>query len=192
PLDPTRVRLAGITLMNGGTSVPLAAVQLRNFNRTLAILPTADPGPGPLLLTIPATMLADQAGNVPPTDFTLRFTEQAPGNYTLGQTVSGTLTPGLGSDIYRIDGAEGKRLLLQNLSTLGTQDGASRWTLYTPDDHRLASAYLLYQYAGYNDLPALLPSTGTYTLVVSGGSAGPFDYRFSANTVVSAPTDILL
>jgi hypothetical protein len=70
-----------------------------------------------------------------------------------------------------IGGIEGKRLLLQNLSILGNQDDASRWTLYTPDNHRLASAYLHYQYAAYNNLPALLPSTGSYTLVVSGGEA---------------------
>ncbi|HEV3344774.1 MAG TPA: NF038129 family PEP-CTERM protein, partial [Pirellulales bacterium] len=111
----------------------------------------------------------------------------------MGATQTGALTPGLSSDIYRIPGTAGQRLLLTNLSTLGSQDGVSRWTLYTPDEHQLASAYLSFQYDGYNNILALLPATGTYTLVVSGGnSTGPVRYGFIANTPPAQPTDITL
>src|SRR5439155_17108859 len=106
----------------------------RNFNRTLAIIPTADPGPGSLLLTIPAAMLADQAGNVPPTDFTLRFTELVPSNYTLGQTVTGALARAGDTASYTFSGAVGQKIYYDALENDFTAIDA---TLISPSGRKL-------------------------------------------------------
>ena len=104
--------------------------------------------------------------------------------------ISGTITPGVGADLYRFDGTAGQRLVFNNLSALGTTDGSTNWILYNTTNGGMTSSALLYQYSTPN-LVATLPTTGTYLLLINGRNPGElFSYSFKVLDTVTNATSV--
>jgi hypothetical protein len=96
---------------------------------------------------------------------------------TLGTTVTDTLTPGLETDIYRINGTAGQKLFFD----FGANATNASWILYGPGNQSVNSNYFS---SGYFE--TTLTSDGTYLLILSGNnSTANVNYSFK---VTNPPT----
>ena len=111
---------------------------------------------------------------------------------TLGTTVNGTLTPGLGTDVYRVAVTQGQRLFFNDLSAL-SGDTASQWIIYGPEMQGIASANLFYSGYTQHGMEMTAAETGTYYLVLKGGNTtGPAPYSFSVTTPANNSSPLTL
>jgi hypothetical protein len=96
---------------------------------------------------------------------------------TLGVTVTETLSAGLDTNVYRIDGVAGQKLLFN--SSVPSINGAS-WQLYGTANQQLTQNFFV------NDFEAVLPNDGTYLLALSRKANNPTAINYSF-TVTSPP-----
>jgi hypothetical protein len=88
----------------------------------------------------------------------------------LDTNITGTLNPGLKTDVYQIDGKVGQKLRFDSLST-GSVNG--NWSLYASGNRYLGGA--IYS----NDFEVTLTGDDTYWLFIIGtASSGTVDYKF--------------
>src|SRR5581483_7250686 len=92
-----------------------------------------------------------------------------------GTAVNGTLSPGLSTTAFRLNGNAGQRLYFDSQTT-----GSGTWTLYAAGNQNITSTIL------NADFEVVLPATGIYTLVLFGNNAAnPINFAF---TVFAPPT----
>ncbi len=94
---------------------------------------------------------------------------------TLGTAISGTLTPGAESDLYRFSGTAGQRL---NFDSLAAATGAN-WRLFDPSNGQVPGSGI----SAGADFVAFLQTTGTYLLEIEGNSASTVSYNFNVTDV---------
>jgi hypothetical protein len=100
--------------------------------------------------------------------FRLLDSAQAPASpIGIGELKSGTLNPGLQSQVYRLTISGQRRLLVHGSGT----DFNATWTLHTPEDAWVGSGNVVGD--SELDLPA---QNGTYLLLVSGAVSAPVPY----------------
>ncbi|BAY73413.1 hypothetical protein NIES23_62410 (plasmid) [Trichormus variabilis NIES-23] len=110
---------------------------------------------------------------------------------TLGTTVTDTLTPGLQTHIYQINGTAGQQLYFDSLAA----NSNATWSLYGPGSQRGNQNINI---TGNNinlnnDFQLRLTSTGTYLLVVNGKNSNDnINYSFKVTSSLSALTTITL
>ncbi|BCL35091.1 Ig-like domain-containing protein [Nostoc sp. MS1] len=97
---------------------------------------------------------------------------------TLDTTITNTLTPGLATNIYRINGTAGQKLFFDSLINSFV---SANWTLYSPGNQYVTGANLS------SDFEITLTNTGTYLLVIDGYNSNnnPINYSFK---VTNPPT----
>ncbi|QLE56855.1 Ig-like domain-containing protein [Nostoc sp. TCL26-01] len=127
---------------------------------------------------------------------TVRSSNNATGNYsfqlldasaaptiTLGTTVTDTLTPGLATEVYRINGIAGQRLFFDSLATAS----GANWTLYNSGNQYVTAANLS------SDFETTLTNTGTYLLVLDGNNTnGNVNYSFKVTNPPTTSTALTL
>ena len=86
---------------------------------------------------------------------------------------SGSLSPGLETDLYRLTGTAGQRLVFDSQTTFVAAD----WTLYGPANQIVSGTRNL-----SSNFEVNLTADGTYALVVDGRSATDIDYGFNIVT----------
>jgi hypothetical protein len=94
-------------------------------------------------------------------------------------TLSGTLSPGTRTNIDRFSGSAGETVLFQNLSASST---AANWMIVGPNGVVVGGPTNI-----SNELQALLPTDGSYELVISGSDAADLDYQFQVSATAPAP-----
>ena len=102
------------------------------------------------------------------------------------QVVSGTLTPGAETDVYRFDAQAGDTVYFDRLALSA---GSTRWRLLDPFGREA------FGYTSFNDRDVLaLAYAGTYTLLIEGynGDSADLDYSFSIRRVTDTPTPIVI
>ena len=95
----------------------------------------------------------------------------------LGSAVTGTLTGGRETDIYRFTGTAGQRLQFDST----TATNGAYWSVYGPNGQRVGSYY-----NNSTDFTVNLPSNGEYYLVLEGYSNSNFSYSFQVNDISDA------
>jgi membrane-associated phospholipid phosphatase/methionine-rich copper-binding protein CopC len=96
-------------------------------------------------------------------------------NLSLNTNISGTLDPGLKTEIYRINGTAGQKLKFDSLLT-GSVNGT--WILYNANNQVLSNNNL------FTDFTTTLPNDGTYLLTIAGsGANGTVNYNFQVTDV---------
>jgi membrane-associated phospholipid phosphatase/methionine-rich copper-binding protein CopC len=104
-------------------------------------------------------------------------------SFTLGDTVTSTLTPGLETDIYRINGTAGQQLYIDSL----LDNNSAGWTLYDPNNQYVVGTNLS------SDFEPTLTADGTYLLVLNGSNAnGNSDYSFKVTNSATTTTALTL
>ncbi len=104
---------------------------------------------------------------------------------TLGETVTSTLTPGVETNIYRINGTAGQQLYIDSLLTT-TNAYNAYWTLYDPNNQSVSGSYI-------TDLEPTLAIDGTYLLVISGSNtSGNSNYSFKVTNTTTTSTQLTL
>jgi hypothetical protein len=114
------------------------------------------------------------------------FTAGTSGSPT-GATVNGVLNPSNEADLYRFTGTAGDSLQFDNLSI--SINTSAYWQLIDP-----YGAVVFTDYLGYDQTPAPLANSGTYTLVLYGavGEAATTNYSFRVNYLSHTnPTTII-
>ena len=95
----------------------------------------------------------------------------------LNTPVTGSLESGIEVDLYRLEGTAGQRIAFTDL---GIAPEIARISMYGPDGERIRLAP--------SDFEQLLPSDGTYYLVVEAyDRGGPFDYSFEITDISDTP-----
>jgi hypothetical protein len=95
--------------------------------------------------------------------------------------VSGSLNPGLSSNIYRVHGAAGEQLTFHNVSASSTD---ANWILYDADNLLVPGSPVHLSIT--NDFTATLPTTGLYTLVIGGTGTPVLNYSFTVTATLPA------
>jgi large repetitive protein len=117
-------------------------------------------------------------------DYSFRFLDLASAAaLTLDTLISGDLTPGLETDLYRFTGTTGQRLYFDS------RPGGSgaTWYLYGPNNQQIGSASLT------GDFEVTLPGDGGYTLALFGDNAsGNINYSFQVNSVLDSTASLTL
>ena len=95
-------------------------------------------------------------------------------------TVSGTITPGTGTNIYRIAGTAGEQITLKSDSFSST---SGVWYLYNPNNNYLAGTTL------GSSFSATLPLNGPYKLALEGNDTtdSSISYKFDITATTPAP-----
>ncbi|MBD2459072.1 putative Ig domain-containing protein [Nostoc sp. FACHB-87] len=101
---------------------------------------------------------------------------------TLGTDLSNTITPGLGTQLYTFEGNAGQKLLFDMVAVNNSFGGS--WLLYGPSSNNF-----LARNTRLDDFTAVLPTDGTYTLLVDGNSTNPVSYTFNIKDV-STPNNV--
>ncbi|MFM6116760.1 MAG: Ig-like domain-containing protein [Sphaerospermopsis kisseleviana] len=115
-------------------------------------------------------------------DYSFRLIDaSAATTITLDTTITDTLTPGLETDIYRINGTAGQRLFFDSLVNFTN----ATWTLYNPGNGYVTSA-------NYGDFETTLNSDGTYLLVLSGYNNDNTNYSFKVTNPPTTTTTLTL
>ena len=97
---------------------------------------------------------------------------------TLGNAVTGTLNPGNSAVIYHVTGVAGQHLYFDDQSASDPTDSSSVWSLFAPNGDRVGNNYLVYRFTN-DDFEVQLPASGTYNLVLFGGTpAASVNYAF--------------
>jgi hypothetical protein len=92
---------------------------------------------------------------------------------SLDTNISGTLTPGQETHLYKFTGLENQRLFLDTPG--GTAN--TTWTLYDSGNNQIRHADL------NSDIEEVLPASGTYTLAIRGNNGtNPVNYSFQVIT----------
>ena len=103
---------------------------------------------------------------------------------TLGTVVTDTLTPGLETNIYRVNGKAGQRLFFNSLIGWLYSTPPVSWSLYGPGNENITDNY---NYS--SDFDVTLDNDGTYLLVLSGYlNDGNFNYNFKVSDTTSTLT----
>jgi Ca2+-binding RTX toxin-like protein len=140
---------------------------------------------GPITLTEAGTYYLLVDGDVATnTDYNFRLLEaSAAPTLTLDSTITGSLTPGNETDIFRFTGTANQRLTLDNL----TGGSGASWTLYGPNNQSIGSNSL------NGDFDVTLPGSGEYVLVLTGNSpTAPVNYSFNVVTPTTTTTALVL
>jgi hypothetical protein len=96
-------------------------------------------------------------------------------------SISDTLTPGLASKIYQINGTQGELLQFHNVS-VSVSSSQANWNLYGTANQFLGGGNIT------TDFTQLLSNAGKYELVVSGnGNSATVSYSFQVNDISEAP-----
>ena len=138
---------------------------------------------GPFTLAIPGTytLLIKGVGDyVSNYSFRLLDLAAAPA-ITYGVVATNQLNPQLQAQLYRINGTAGQRIGVTNVAA---SNGNATWSLVNPANAALLSAGI------QSDLgQVVLPTTGTYALLVQGNwaSIGTLDYQFRVS-LMGSPT----
>jgi hypothetical protein len=98
--------------------------------------------------------------------------------------VTDTLTPGLETNIYRVNGKAGQRLFFNSLIGWLYSTPPVSWSLYGPGNENITDNY---NYS--SDFDVTLDNDGTYLLVLSGYlNDGNFNYNFKVSDTTSTLT----
>ena len=119
--------------------------------------------------------------------YTFKLGDVASGTaFTRGAPVSGTLTPGNETDVYRFSANAGERLFFDMQSVQNTD---ASWRVLDPNGDEVWSAGL-----GTDGDIRAMPSTGTYTLMVEGRryNTAPNAYRFNVTPVTDTTRPLSL
>ncbi len=167
-----------------GTAVNLLLIDPYN-NEVTSIGSSSDYGPFSITNGGTYYILVDgQSASAVSYGFRLTDTSTVP--ISFGTTINGTVTTATQSDVYSFTGTAGERVYFRNLSDTNGVTGAI-WYLYGPTNQLITDTYI-----GY-DLAAMLPSNGTYSLVVDNTTSySTGNYSFEAfenvNPTVSGTT----
>ena len=150
--------------LTGPAGAIVTARSFATFSETLVL------GAGDYSLTI------DAFGDATPA-YSFRLLDLSVGAMlTLGQPVSGTLSPGAEADVYQFTGTAGQRLFLDAQTSNG---GFLDWRLVDPFGQNRFNV-------GFADQePAALTATGLYTLVLDGflSNSTPVNYTFAVHAL---------
>ena len=117
------------------------------------------------------------------TDYSFRLSDTSSATaLTFGTAVSGTLDPGVESQLFQFSGTAGQAIFFDSL----TSGSNNRWDIYGPGNQYITGSSIS------SDREFILASAGTYTLVLDGSTAGgTVDYSFQlvdATPIVSELT----
>ncbi len=102
----------------------------------------------------------------------------------LDTAITGTLDPGVESQIYRFNGSNGQRLYFDSLVT---GFNSNRWLLYSPGNQNLINNFIS------SDFEATLTGDGLYTLIFDGSNTTePVDYSFQVIDTTPTPVELTL
>lgn len=189
PLDPARVNLTGMRLVEAGPDtilgtaddipVSLASFKLLNFNQTLSIAPAALLTGHQYQLTLDPSIISDLSGNAIAAPFVLRFTNLTSAQpMTLGSSFSDQLTfPGQ-TQTYTFQGVPGQRVYFDSLNTGPTGVTVN---LFTPSGVDLSGGN-----AASDRGPITLTESGIYRLNFAG--SGAFSFRLLSDSSLSPVT----
>ncbi|MEB3220007.1 MAG: putative Ig domain-containing protein [Nostocales cyanobacterium 94392] len=116
-------------------------------------------------------------------DYSFRVLDEENANsLTLDTNFTSTVEPGSGAEIYTLEGTAGQELLFDMVAIDSRFSGS--WALYGA-----ASNDFIARNTVLDDFSAVLPTDGTYTLVVNGSSTNPINYTFNISDITT-PTNI--
>jgi RHS repeat-associated protein len=138
----------------------------------------------PFTLTEPGTyhLFLQNSGDAA-IDYSFRLSDLADATaLELDTTTTGTLDPGIATDLYQFDGTANQKLFFDNLS-----DYADPWFLYGPANQFIAGN------GSGSDFETTLAVDGKYTLVFDGDTTeGSVDYNFQVITPEITTTELTL
>ncbi|WP_094583979.1 Calx-beta domain-containing protein [Synechococcus sp. BO 8801] len=154
---------------------PSGATIFTNFGHT------ADTAPATLTLSgTYQIVIRGDASTTGDYNFSLLKLNQAP-ILPLGATVTDALTPGIRSNVYRLNGTKGQRLQFDSLLAPPT---STTWVLYGPGNQALNSSGT----SSGTDFSVTLPADGEYYLVFDGTNAtASVSYSFQVNDISDPP-----
>ncbi|KHG41357.1 hypothetical protein OA07_11900 [Aphanizomenon flos-aquae 2012/KM1/D3] len=169
-------------LINNNTSTIYSQL-ISPSGQTVFSLSDADSDRGPFTLTETGTYKLIIDGYLDNTgDYSFRLLDaSAATTITLDTTITDTLTPGLETDIYRINGTAGQRLFFDSLVNFTN----ATWRLYNPGNGYVTSA-------NYGDFETTLNNDGTYLLVLSGYNNDNTNYSFKVTNPPTTTTTLTL
>ncbi|MCP9934861.1 cadherin-like domain-containing protein [Cyanobium sp. Candia 9D4] len=154
---------------------PSGATIFTNFGHTADTTPAT--------LTLSGTyqiVIRGDASTTGDYNFSLLKLNQAP-ILPLGATVTDALTPGIRSNVYRLNGTRGQRLQFDSLLAPPT---STTWVLYGPGNQALNSSGT----SSGTDFSVTLPADGEYYLVFDGTNAtASVSYSFQVNDISDPP-----
>jgi len=135
----------------------------------------ADYDGGPFVIASAGTYTLTFGGDSQTGDYKFRILDvAAQPALTLGATQAGTLDPGRAADVYRFTGTAGQRMRFDALSADPAYGGSV--TIYGPPNFGYAPYVVGFTLGA--DSTFTLPTSGEYTVVVSGSSSTPVSYSF--------------
>ena len=145
-----------------------------NSDRNSGVLSLSEAGTYYLIVENDGEAAADYS-------FRLLDTANATG-LTLDTVITGTLEPGIETDIYQFEGTADQKLFFDSLGA-----ASGRWLLYGPGNQFIRSRNL------NTDFEQTLTSNGTYLLVIEGSNtSGTVDYNFQVVTPQTTNTALTL
>ena len=173
-------------LDNDGESITAQLISPSNVNiDSFGVAFGADRPPFSLNETGTYYLLLDGNGNSSTATFDYSFRlaniDAAP-PLTLDSAITGTLDPGLESELFTFTGTAGQRLFFDGMTGSG-----ANWLLYGPGNQFIASSGLS------NNFEVELPGDGEYVLVLDGNnSSTPISYEFEVVTSTVTTTALTL
>ena len=158
------------------------------LGNNVQIAHNSDADVGPFTLTQPGTYFLWQQSQSPDAtnDYSFRLIDvaQSPAiALTLDTQINGTQNPGTKADVYRFNGTNGQRLYFDAMPTNSVN---ATWALFGPNNQMLGQVGL------HQDFELTLPQTGSYLLIVNGGTIPPVSYSFRVVTPSTVVSNIAL
>ncbi|MCP9786128.1 beta strand repeat-containing protein, partial [Cyanobium sp. N5-Cardenillas] len=154
---------------------PSGATIFTNFGHTA--------GTTPATLTLSGTyqiVIRGDASTTGDYNFSLLKPNQAP-ILPLGATITDALTPGIKSNVYRLNGTRGQRFQFDSLLAPPT---STTWVLWGPNNQPLNSTGT----SSGTDFSVTLPADGEYYLIFNGTNAtASVSYSFQVNDISDPP-----
>ncbi|MGF1498799.1 MAG: tandem-95 repeat protein [Elainellaceae cyanobacterium] len=165
---------------------PGAALFSPDGDRLFSTIAENDQG----ILTLPTTgtysLVVGGNDDIGDYSFQLLNVDAAP-SITVGEPISGTLTPGKSATIYTIEGAAGQSLLFDITDVTGSSPG--NWKLFSPGNSQVLQNNRILNNPLNEDFEVVLPADGEYHLVLTGRRNETVDYTFQVESSGSSAVE---